>query len=135
MIRADRSCSGPRIGRSRAFNRLGRFPATTVRDLEIATVVGRKFDLRVVTTVIGEDLDTVAEALEAAVLTGLVTEDPRCHWLLSLQSCPGPGGAVRRTERDSPGPSPRASGSHGDHELFQRVREPVAMVAVDGEFS
>jgi tetratricopeptide (TPR) repeat protein len=58
------------------YRRLAQLPTTTVGALEIAAVIGSQFDLRVVAAVLGEDVDTVAEALEPAELLGLVSEDP-----------------------------------------------------------
>ncbi|WP_037971920.1 BTAD domain-containing putative transcriptional regulator [Streptosporangium amethystogenes] len=54
--------------------RIARLPATAQRTLRDAAVVGRDVDVDVLLALDGSDEDTVLEALEAGVLTGLLTE-------------------------------------------------------------
>jgi len=56
--------------------RLGRLPATTNALLRVAAVVGRDFDLALLTGATDDDEDRTLEAVEAALVTGVVLEDP-----------------------------------------------------------
>ncbi|HVF15125.1 MAG TPA: BTAD domain-containing putative transcriptional regulator [Acidimicrobiales bacterium] len=56
--------------------RLARLPERTRALLVVASVVGRDFDLSVVTAAAQMDLDETVDLIEAAVATGVVAEDP-----------------------------------------------------------
>ena len=56
--------------------RLDRLPEATNALLRVAAVVGRRFDLGVLTAVTDYDEDRTLEAVEAALLAGIVLEDP-----------------------------------------------------------
>ena len=55
--------------------RLGRLPAETNRMLALATVAGHDFDLRVVASAAGTDLDGALDSIDLAVARGVVVED------------------------------------------------------------
>jgi DNA-binding SARP family transcriptional activator/RecA/RadA recombinase len=56
--------------------RLGRLPESTNALLRVAAVVGRSFDLGVLSAATDYDEDRTLEAMEAALLAGIVVEDP-----------------------------------------------------------
>ncbi len=56
--------------------RFGRLPEATNALLRVAAVVGREFDLRVLSAASEYDDDRTLEAVEAALLAGIVVEDP-----------------------------------------------------------
>lgn len=56
--------------------RLARLPESTNALLRVAAVVGRRFDLGVLSTATDYDEDRTLEAVEAALLAGIVVEDP-----------------------------------------------------------
>jgi DNA-binding SARP family transcriptional activator len=56
--------------------RIGRLPEQSVALLSIAAVVGRSFDVDVLISITGLDEDRALDAIEAALITGLLVEDP-----------------------------------------------------------
>ena len=56
--------------------RLARLPAPTRELLTVAAVAGMEFDLRVVTTAAGLELDRALDLVDLAVAAGVVTEEP-----------------------------------------------------------
>ncbi len=56
--------------------RLGRLPEATNALLRVAAVAGRSFDLGVLIAATGYDEDWTLEAVEGALVTGVVVEDP-----------------------------------------------------------
>lgn len=63
------------------LRRLARLPASTVALLSIAAIVGRRFDLRDVADAASMDIEAALEAIDPAVVAGLVVEDrKRLGW-------------------------------------------------------
>ena len=90
--------------------RLGRLPEATNALLRVAAVVGRTFDLGVLSAATEYDEDRTLEAVEAALLAGVVVEDPAVGRPLPVRPHPRPPGPVRRAERHAPGPAARPGG-------------------------
>ena len=56
--------------------RLGRLPEATNALLRVAAVIGREFDLELLSVASDHDEDRTLEAVEAALVTGIVADDP-----------------------------------------------------------
>ena len=87
--------------------RLGRLPEATNALLRVAAVIGREFDLEVLSGASDHDEERTLEAVEAALVTGIVADDPVIARALPLLPRPRPGDAVRRAQRPAQGAAAR----------------------------
>jgi predicted ATPase len=90
--------------------RLARLPEQTNAVLLVAAVAGREFDLDLVETVTRLDEERALDAVEAAVVAGLVVEDEqavgRCRFTHALVR----GDRLRAAQPDAPGAAARPGG-------------------------
>ena len=73
---AARSTAVPWAVRQVVERRIDRLPESTRRLLTVAAVMGREFDLRVVATAAGTDIDQALDVVDVAQAAGVVTEGP-----------------------------------------------------------